>query len=117
MQATVTNHRNYDEARDAVAFITVKGENFAQSFARRTTRPFEQWRETVANTLREYGAEFTGIYWDQRAGCSSCPCSPGFVLVGTREAGTAYYVTIDADAVTTDEDVAADRLIQLHNSL
>jgi hypothetical protein len=47
----------------------------------RTRRPYTIYRQLINKWFDEVGIEIGNkdFYWSQRAGCSMCPCSPGFV--------------------------------------
>lgn len=53
-----------------------------ESLANRTRRPHTIWRDAVVDLFAKNstGVRLTGMRWSQKAGCSMCPCSPGFIL-------------------------------------
>lgn len=67
--------------------------NVIEDLTNRTRRPHSIYRPHVAEALARIGLEGTKFSWSQNAGCSSCPCSPGFILElpGVR---ADFYVTI-----------------------
>ena len=118
------------EIRDAVpipgirsrAHVWVVGESILEDFGNRTSRPHEEWQPIVDAALREAGYEFDRLLWDQNAGCSVCPCSPGFWLLneprmgGENEAALQVWVNLHADdeaPQTTDIDKSIHRADQL----
>jgi len=47
----------------------------------RFRRPNVAFREALKEVLEQAGFDpNTAASWSQKAGCASCPCSPGFVL-------------------------------------
>ena len=68
--------------RKGRVYIYPKGETVMQHFLiGRHTRPYTQYKKEILPVLRrELGlpkdAKFS---WSRYAGCSGCPCSPGFI--------------------------------------
>jgi len=60
-------------------YVWPEGENLLENMANRTSRPTALYRKIAKVALAELGISGT-LRWDQHAGCSMCPCSPGFVL-------------------------------------
>ena len=54
--------------------------NVIEDLTNRTRRPHSIYRPLVAEALARIGLEGVKFSWSQHAGCSSCPCSPGFIL-------------------------------------
>lgn len=46
----------------------------------RCRRPYLDWKPRVREALERIGLETKKLAWNQHAGCSMCPCSPGFIL-------------------------------------
>lgn len=96
-------------------YVFVDGETMAQNFASRTDRPVATYRKAAKQALADMGIEGT-LRWDQHAGCSMCPCSPGFVMSGSGMQFADVYVTItDLDPQPISE-AGVDRLSQLVGS-
>jgi hypothetical protein len=59
-----------------------EGETSLQNlFEGRHSRPFLEFRRQLMDeVLRQAGLREQKALWSQKAGCSMCPCSPGFVL-------------------------------------
>lgn len=80
--------------------------NVLEDLTNRTRRPHHVWRPRVVEALARIGVEFAVLGWSQKAGCSMCPCSPGFVCHGENTGAVAYgwdfWVTLP-DAPTVDE--------------
>lgn len=95
-------------------YISIKDEGLLDNFANRTSRPHTLWKSIVITELRKRGFTFEKIRWSQKAGCSMCPCSPGFILEGARTAGLGIWITIEADEPqVTDTEEAEHRASQL----
>lgn len=61
-------------------FVSEKGETVLDNLASRTGRPVDAYRAAVNEILPTIGLAGYKITWSQKAGCSMCPCSPGFIL-------------------------------------
>lgn len=69
-------------------FIFPSGENVMENLQNRTQRPHTIWKKEIIPLVMEeikttHPEEFNTINgsewsWDQKCGCSMCPCSPGF---------------------------------------
>lgn len=97
----------------SVIYVEVASEAFWDSFANRTSRPFSLWKQPI---LKHFGKEFpevdcSGMHWYAKAGCTMCPCSPGFILPNHR--GVDYWVKLDSAIRTEDPEQAAFRLLQV----
>ena len=108
--------RNYIEQERPVAFgwkewqqrrnqktrvyVHVENESLLEDLCNRTSRPFNLYKPVVEKALRDKGFEFDKLRWSQKAGCSMCPCSPGFILEGSW--GHDVWITLDGDTPKTD---------------
>jgi len=93
-----TNHRGpYGRTAKARLFIHHKEETVLENLTERDSRDHKSYRRDILPTVfRELKLPAdTKCSWSQKAGCSSCPCSPGFVLEGT--IGTTIWVTVVDD--------------------
>lgn len=61
-------------------YVSIEEESILENFANRTSRPVKQYRDFVQAALADMGIEYTSLVWSKNAGCSGCPCSPGFIL-------------------------------------
>lgn len=77
------------------SFVSVfpDGESIIDNLLDRHDRPWHIWKPMVEKALREMGVEFEKLAWRQRYYCE-CPCSPGFVVVGTVGPGYDYHFTV-----------------------
>lgn len=115
--ATITPNSLYDfKALEALVkerqkntrvYVDVKDESILENLGNRTSRPYKAWKPLVEAKLKEMGIGFEKIRWSQYAGCS-CPCSPGFVVVGDR--GKDIWMTVEGGVKTTDPELAAARM-------
>lgn len=51
-----------------------------ESLVNRTRRPHSAYRQPVLEAFARIGIENVKLAWSQKAGCSMCPCSPGFII-------------------------------------
>jgi hypothetical protein len=92
-----------------------------ENLGNRTSRPYQDWKPLVIKQLADMGIEYSRVRWSQKAGCSMCPCSPGFVVDdarytdGRRVTGLDIWLTLAAEGAvkTTDPELAADRMAQV----
>jgi hypothetical protein len=88
------NNREYDKLpRIYVSTESQEAETVADDMNNRTRRPHVIWRGAVKRMFADAGVEkyIVGLRWDQHAGCSMCPCSPGFVVQRTEDAPFQRY--------------------------
>ena len=77
----------------------------------RCRRPHTVAKPRVIEALARIGVSFDYLGWDKHAGCSMCPCSPGFVPRDTNALrGWTFYVTLPA-LPTVDESKPARKLV------
>lgn len=61
-------------------YVSVTDESILDNLANRRRRPYNVYK-TLLRDLRLWGILDLGkLTWSQHAGCSMCPCSPGFIL-------------------------------------
>jgi hypothetical protein len=64
-------------------YVSIADENIMQNLANRTVRPNTLYKKLIKGpVLAALGvtAATHDLIWSQKAGCTMCPCSPGFVL-------------------------------------
>jgi hypothetical protein len=72
-----------EKERRSRMYVWPKNESVMENFVNRRHRPVEAWRSVLkSSVLPKLAIPTTGMRWDTKAGCSTCPCSPGFVLPG-----------------------------------
>lgn len=98
-------------------YVSVQGESFGESFAYRTTRPIALYRTVLAEAFKHLGLpEGTKANWSAKAGCTMCPCSPGFILTLSGGHNFNFGSNKPWDAwvtITTDEDDSALKLREI----
>lgn len=85
-----------------------EGESILENLANRRNRPYTEYRRYLDDVLRLASKMAERNYladakanWSKHAGCTMCPCSPGFVLSGPNVDLFGYdiHVTISQDSV------------------
>lgn len=62
-------------------YVGVADENILENFAYRENRPHTLYRKLLPEIFAALKLpEGTKATWSRNAGCSMCPCSPGFIL-------------------------------------
>ena len=76
-------------------------ETIMENLMNRTSRPYKEWKKMVIPALQNMGftdEDLDGIQikWSQKAGCTMCPCSPGFIIQGRtmKTTGTVAWVKL-----------------------
>jgi hypothetical protein len=109
-------------AKKMRCYISPKGETVLENlFVGRRNRPTDLYRRELMPTLKAKIAEFLGcqpeqvkLNWSQHAGCSMCPCSPGYIVTAPVQKPVDIYVSVeaadDAAAVTPEAKPALDQV-------
>ena len=85
-------------------YVHLDGETIMQNIQDRRDRPYNVYKKEVLPKLFSVlGINPEKVSWSQKAGCSMCPCSPGFI-VQSRDIPYDIHVTV------TDKYVAAVKL-------
>ncbi len=73
------DQRRYSRGR---VFVWIKDESVMENLQNRTTRPADQYRLIALSAMKQAGLDIDSfkLVWSQKAGCSMCPCSPGFII-------------------------------------
>jgi len=83
-------------------YFEVAGENMVENFALRTVRPNDLYRTFLPDVFEKMGLpRTTKASWSQYAGCSMCPCSPGFVVQGG-DKGRSAWATLEGQGAQVD---------------
>lgn len=95
-------------------YVHPAGESIMENFANRRSRPSKLYRQlAVAPALKALGLPAdTKVTWSQFAGCTMCPCSPGFIVqaYGTPKANVHCTVGDPAEqAVRVASQIEEDR--------
>jgi len=75
------DNRNYREEPRMYVSADVS-ESIVENLANRTRRPYTIWKKQIPVALAGLGISLNleGMRWSKNAGCTLCPCSPGFVI-------------------------------------
>lgn len=67
------------------AYIFIENEDIISNLTNRKQRPYTSYRKEIMPKVLEALKlpVDTKIKWSQYAGCTSCPCSPGFIIEGS----------------------------------
>lgn len=79
-------------------YISLEDETILEHFrSGRFTRPHQVYREEIIPKLiaQGYITQDSKLRWSQKAGCSSCPCSPGFIT--DQILGHDIYIRVSID--------------------
>lgn len=100
----------------SVIYVSIEAETWWENVGDRVSRPYKEWMQPIRDEFKHrfFGAnavDLKGMHWYAKAGCSMCPCSPGFILPNHR--GVDFWVTLDTDVRTTDPELSAARIAQL----
>lgn len=100
-------------------YVNCPDESVFDNFANRVARPHLVWKPRVVEALKRIGV--TGkLSWNIKAGCSMCPCSPGFILTGSGlPGGVDIWVTLPDVPTVADghDEERLSRAFQLANQL
>lgn len=68
-------------ARKPVIYFWPSKESVLENLENRRNRPYKEWKKLIPEVLKQLNIVDPGYKWtwNQYAGCSMCPCSPGFV--------------------------------------
>jgi hypothetical protein len=81
---TVLPRRNYGNGRDywksPRMYVSVADETVFDNIANRKRRPYNVYKTLIHSTNLASVLDLNEFRWSQKAGCTMCPCSPGFVL-------------------------------------
>jgi hypothetical protein len=91
----------YGQSKTRIYF-RIEDETVMENFVNRRTRPYNEYRKLIPQALKQLGLSPEQISnmkfsWSKKAGCTMCPCSPGFIVeVGYNEKlnGNNVWVTI-----------------------
>ena len=84
-------------------YVWLKNESIYDNLMNRRNRPSELYKEIVRKAFRTIDIDeetYGKLRWSQKAGCSMCPCSPGFIIDGIE--GWTFHISVESQ----DEDVA-----------
>ena len=76
------NRGSSDPYAPSRVYIDFKGESIYDNINNRRQRPSTTLKPLVKDVLEKNGIAFDKIRWSSKAGCTMCPCSPGFLIDG-----------------------------------
>lgn len=91
-----------EKTKRSRVYVHGADESILDNLNNRLNRPVTLWREIATKALAECGfmpESYGKLSWNQKAGCSMCPCSPGFVMAENFY-GYDFFINIE----TADED-------------
>lgn len=100
-------HNYFHRAR---IYVTPANETVMENLVHgRHTRPYNQFKKDILPKLfKMLGLHNVEAGWSQKAGCSTCPCSPGFIVKSDN-------VPYDIFVTFTDKYTTKD--VEIHGSL
>ena len=84
----VSSRKRYNEkARLGRIYFTPQNETVLEHLFNRHDRPYKFYETLIPEALKQLGYTDSQINrvkfkWNVKAGCSMCPCSPGFIITG-----------------------------------
>ena len=96
-------YRAVNKARKPVIYFHVDQESITDDLIKRHHRPHKEYKKLIKEALTLAGLPIDSEYkwtWNPKAGCSMCPCSPGFTPNNMSSVpfnvitGNSIYVTI-----------------------
>jgi hypothetical protein len=91
-----TNNTRYwrDYVKSPRMYVSVADETVFDNLANRKRRPYNVYKTLIQSSGIGEVLNLDGLRWSQKAGCTMCPCSPGFILNDqsfTTEDGNSVY--------------------------
>lgn len=89
-------HNGYHQRKTRI-YINEKEMSLIENIMTRKLRPYTIYRkEFLPNIIEQLNLpKDTKVKWSQFAGCTSCPCSPGFIVEGDFEKEVFVSVSMD----------------------
>lgn len=86
--------REYNEAPRL--YVSVADETILENLENRRRRPYNVYKKMIAASGINAVLNLESLRWSQNAGCTMCPCSPGFIASKQRVAvGATEFVNFD----------------------
>jgi len=98
-------YRAHAKARKPKIYFSIEKETILENLENRRSRPHQEYKKLIPEALKQLNIENPGYKWtwNPKAGCSMCPCSPGFtpynmssIPTNNDLVGHSIYVTIGA---------------------
>jgi hypothetical protein len=61
-------------------YVAVSDETIMDNVANRKRRPYNVYKTLIHSSDLARYIDLSTLSWSQKAGCTMCPCSPGFIL-------------------------------------
>lgn len=61
-------------------YVSVADETLLDNLMNRTRRPYNVYKTMIHSSAIDQVLNLDGMRWSQKAGCTLCPCSPGFII-------------------------------------
>lgn len=61
-------------------YISVADESIMDNLANRKRRPYNVYKTLIHSSALSSVLDLSKLSWSQKAGCTMCACSPGFIL-------------------------------------
>jgi hypothetical protein len=75
------SHRGWREFQLAPRmYVRIQDETILDNLANRTRRPYNVYKTMIHSSNLGEIIDLSKLSWSQYAGCTMCPCSPGFIL-------------------------------------
>ena len=96
------SYRAHQKSLKPKIYFFIEDETILENLENRRSRPHQEYKKLIPEALTHLNLENPGYKWkwDPKAGCSMCPCSPGFVpsnmssIPSNILTGQSIYVTI-----------------------
>jgi len=95
--------RKYTKSR---FYVQPVNETIMDNLINRRNRPISEYRAFAKDFIAQVFDVQHTLRWSQKAGCSMCPCSPGFIVDGIQY-GYDYNIDI-VSPVTFESAIASD---------
>lgn len=95
-------YRSYKKSFKPIIYFSIDKESVLENLKNRRSRPYQEYKKLIPEALKQLNLENPGYKWtwNAKAGCSMCPCSPGFTpynmssIPSNNLTGHSIYVTI-----------------------
>ena len=61
-------------------YVSVSDETIIENLENRCRRPYNVYKKLIAASGMNRVLNLQSLRWSQHAGCTMCPCSPGFII-------------------------------------
>jgi hypothetical protein len=75
------SYRAHKKSQKPKIYFFIEDETILENLENRCSRPYKEYKKLIPEALTRLNLVNPGYKWkwDPKAGCSMCPCSPGFV--------------------------------------